>query len=479
MYNKELFERICAVECFEKELEDFNKSIDKQKYDLDNPFDKYYSLDSILKALELYKQGRISDRHLTSWACAYLWILQADRRVENYYDSFTTIPMKEVFVNFLIDVLDSLSFFYEEYNEDPQKSIADYAKSFTALDELYRSLSEWESFYAPDDDYYDEDDDDYCYSWVLFVHHGKKKFLRLYEDSFNCKRDNFEAKELTKEQMRNTESELKSKSYTELYALLGHYDLLYNSEASPQDFESLPTTFDDQVHGLYDRICNLTCTIDDLNLFDALETDYEEKNGKIINYTTPYDLDEPFKKYFNPQAVTKIIDKFSAKEIDRNFLYAWQEAYSQILTADTLNSIFFASKTKNSKKHLITKEEAIKYIISDYISNITIRDPQSAKVIKEIKNEFFTYIPIYRQIKDWQIVYSPIEKWDEEGHSCHRVLFVNDRIQQFFITYPEIGTHKECYYEGICCDKYDFEKICDGLRDRKYKEILVKNKDTD
>ena len=38
----------------------------------------------------------------------------------------------------------------------------------------------------------------------------------------------------------------------------------------------------------------------------------------------------------------------------------------------------------------------------------------------------------------------------------------------------------KCYkkeLEDFCCDKYDFEKICDDLRSRKYKEILRANTD--
>lgn len=488
MYNKELIERICAVECYEKELEMFCSFLEEHEYDVDNSFDKYYSLDNILKAIGLYQQGKITDTYLAHWACAYLWILHAESYVDGYYDTFSTLPMKELIKSVITDILDSLTFFDEDYDYE-EHDIEKYAKTFIDLDKLYRSFPEWESYFAPDDEFYDDDDighpdnndyPDICESWILFINHGKKQFIRIYDDGFNCKKDKFEAKEITKDEMRNLETSLKAQDYTELGNHSG-YDSLYPDE----DDENTPQKariFDEEMRQLYDRICNLTCSIDDLEEFNALESNWEEgKSGEIKNFTTPYDLNEPFRKYYNLETVLKALDMFKNKQINRYYLSEWLEAYSEILHAQTENTIFFIDKSRKKKRHLVLKDEAIAYTIAILILNMIYM--LSSKKENELNNAIealHIYTAVYRNIHDWQIVYSPASERKYYKDECfHKVLFFNDRIQQFFIVDPEIGSQRECYYEGVCCDRYDFMKICDDLRSRKYKEIAIINDEQD
>ena len=486
MYNKNLMERVCKAECYDKELEAFCSCLEEHEYDVHNSFDKYYSLENILKTIELYQQGKISDRYLANWACAYLWILQAELRVDKYYDAFITLPMKELLKSQIIDTLDSLAFFDEE-SEWEEDIIQRYAQSFTDLDELWRTLPEWESFFAPDNDFCDDDiadsdndGPDICESWILFVHHGNKKFIRIYDDEFNCQKDTFEAKETTQDEMRNIETNLKSHGYAELGNHFG-YDSLYPNKDS-EDKHLDPLSFDDDMRTLYGRICNLTCSLDDLKEFNALEPDWEDgKGGEIKNFTTPYDLNEPFRKYYDPNTVLKALDMFKNKEMDRNFLWEWLEAYSQILKAQTETALFFIGKKRKKERRLVLKEEAIACAISTLISNMAyMLTPKKESKLNDAIEALHTYTAVYRNIHDWQVVYSPANQDEEYQDYCfYKVLFFNDRIQQFFITKPEIGSEQECYYEGVFCDKYDFHKIYDNLRNRKYKEIATHEDDED
>lgn len=66
MFNKKLFESICNLTC---EKEDFNFNPANQRkvqYDLEDPFIKYYSYDSIVKAFNKYinKNGMIKLWHI-------------------------------------------------------------------------------------------------------------------------------------------------------------------------------------------------------------------------------------------------------------------------------------------------------------------------------------------------------------------------------------------------------------------------------
>ena len=89
MYNKELIERICKAECHYKELEFFCSCLEEHEYDIENSFDKYYSIENIFNAIKLYQKGKISDTYLAHWACAYLWILHAESFVDSYYDTLS------------------------------------------------------------------------------------------------------------------------------------------------------------------------------------------------------------------------------------------------------------------------------------------------------------------------------------------------------------------------------------------------------
>lgn len=61
MFEKKLFEKICAAKCSIKELEDFVHNIDEKDFDLDCPFEKYYDLDRINAVIEKYQNSLIGE----------------------------------------------------------------------------------------------------------------------------------------------------------------------------------------------------------------------------------------------------------------------------------------------------------------------------------------------------------------------------------------------------------------------------------
>ena len=107
MYDKELIESVCDLSCNYKELLVKHGNQTKIEYDCDNPFEKYYSLNTILGTIEKYRKRKITDKELSHWACIYDWIING-----GFSDKVKFAPTKKTYVIYEIsDWLDSLSFF--------------------------------------------------------------------------------------------------------------------------------------------------------------------------------------------------------------------------------------------------------------------------------------------------------------------------------------------------------------------------------
>ena len=110
MFDKTMYEKIFTVTCTLEELENFVSCKTKKEFDLDNAFQKYYSLERIFSAIEKYKAKEISDHYLANWASAYNWIISAGLD----FQSKTNHKIKEIIAFEISDWLDSLSFFDED-----------------------------------------------------------------------------------------------------------------------------------------------------------------------------------------------------------------------------------------------------------------------------------------------------------------------------------------------------------------------------
>lgn len=145
MYNANLIQKICNSRCSLDELESFCSELDKKEFDLDNSFQKYYSLNAILNVFKKFYNKEISCGYLVSWANAYNWIIMAtswSNCEEKNYDltnpkmNFNLVDRIE---NVISDMLDALSFF--EYNE--VNCISSMIIKFKLYDRIYNSIDEW------------------------------------------------------------------------------------------------------------------------------------------------------------------------------------------------------------------------------------------------------------------------------------------------------------------------------------------------
>lgn len=201
MYNKEMFEKICNVECSFEELESFVVGIDKKEYDFDDAFEKYYRIESILKAIWRYHNNEVNELYLAYWADAYNWIINSSFNVQRH-----AVSLKDIVKRDISDWLDSLSFF----NEGDVFLKTDYKTAFKMLDYLYQTIDEWEGFYA-----YEAIDEESFDSAMLFVNHKTKEFTVRYDHvmRFDVKKD---IKEVSKKELNEEIMSLRQCGYCKL-----------------------------------------------------------------------------------------------------------------------------------------------------------------------------------------------------------------------------------------------------------------------
>lgn len=139
MFNQEFFEKVCKVECTLVELQE--AKLTEMEYDYDNPFERYYQLESILIALRKYKKHNITAQYLAYWANTYNWIINGGFK--------SKIKKKDFLLHQIIqweisDALDALSFFEDKKNYN----LKSFSYIFQTLDLILHSIEEWKGYYT-------------------------------------------------------------------------------------------------------------------------------------------------------------------------------------------------------------------------------------------------------------------------------------------------------------------------------------------
>ncbi len=205
MYNKELYEKILNVSCSFEELESLGENIDKEEYDLDNPFKKYYSLERILFAIDRYESKEINAKYLAHWMNAYNWIIMGGFKLET--DS-KSVFFEEWLTWEISDWLDSLSFFDDS---DDWYNLDEYKTTFKTLDKIYRNPSDWERVFAHTDEFGDNEDD-----IAVLVYNAKdKEFAKIYS-YLDYKSEKVEFDKIELDELNNKIDQLKQANYREL-----------------------------------------------------------------------------------------------------------------------------------------------------------------------------------------------------------------------------------------------------------------------
>ena len=134
MFDKAMLEKICSLKCTCDELKRFNSKIEKREFDVDNCFEKYYSLGSILKCIQLYKDKRITAKHLANWCNAYDWIVMGGFKGKANDENEKNIDVASILIWDISNWLDGLSFFDPEFHD-----LDEYIANFRVLDSIYKN----------------------------------------------------------------------------------------------------------------------------------------------------------------------------------------------------------------------------------------------------------------------------------------------------------------------------------------------------
>ena len=173
MFDQTLFNSICSVKCTDEELKNFVSKIDKKEFDLNNAFEKYYSLERILHAIDKYKTQQIDDIFLANWANAYNWIIMSGFKISSQNKKN---GVKEIVVDEISEWLDALSFF-ETDNEDCFE-MERYTAVFSTLDRVYKNANEWAVKCVHDD--YDSET-----KRILLFNANSKAYLEIQRDCYD------------------------------------------------------------------------------------------------------------------------------------------------------------------------------------------------------------------------------------------------------------------------------------------------------
>lgn len=203
-----LIKRVCDLSCTEEDVIRPQTTI---KYDNEYPFKKYYSVKTIIGAINKYLTNEWSDRMLAHWACVYCWVLCGgfDKNLKEELNSFE---------QFLVDVLtwdlDGLSFFDESTIEEGRQGLECRINFYKDLDHIWKTREKWRCIYAMVGECAEFNGDQY----VVLVNDATREYMIVYSDHLkNGYKDKY-FKYVSEEALIESVAELEKKQYQLLSA---------------------------------------------------------------------------------------------------------------------------------------------------------------------------------------------------------------------------------------------------------------------
>lgn len=205
---------------------------------------------------------------------------------------------------------------------------------------------------------------------------------------------------------------------------------------------------------LIERICNLTCSKEDLL----------ENQTSSINYDSEY----PFRKYYDVNIIIKAINKYISKEWDDQILARWCNKYNWILCGGFSNDV---------KEDLNPLEQYLFDDLSWGLDGLSFFDEET--YFEESKDEIYGIIESFKkwdhiwQTRDsWKGVYAPIGVFNLTNGDQY-VLLVNETLKEYVILFSaghlsNNYKHQNDYLRYTSRNK--FAKMVEKLKD-EYKII--------
>ena len=168
---------------------------------------------------------------------------------------------------------------------------------------------------------------------------------------------------------------------------------------------------------LIERICNLTCSKEDVC-----------RDQTTINYDSEY----PFRKYYDVNIIIKAINKYISKEWDDQTLAGWCCIYNWILCGGFSNDV---------KEDLNPLEQYLFDDLSWGLDGLSFFDEEtyfeeSKDEIYEIIESFKNWDHIWQTRDSWKGVYAPIGVFDLTNGDQY-VLLVNETLKEYMILFSD------------------------------------------
>lgn len=203
--DNNIIKKICNLTCTK---EDLNISRDDIKYDLDNPFKKYYNFELISNAFKRYLNKDWSASLLGHWCYFYLYILCGGFK-EEVKENLNSI--EELLKEVITWDLDGMAFFNDSVasEEDDVENLHKWLNDLKSLDVVYSSSTKWKGYTASIGPDAIKNGDQY----VLLVNDESKQYIIIFTNFFeNCgdKSIKYVNEKVFKEKVDN----VKAKNYT-------------------------------------------------------------------------------------------------------------------------------------------------------------------------------------------------------------------------------------------------------------------------
>lgn len=198
---------------------------------------------------------------------------------------------------------------------------------------------------------------------------------------------------------------------------------------------------------LINKVCKLTFSKEELY-----------RNQTTINY----DIEYPFKKYYDMNVIIGAINKYLSKEWDDVTLAHWCCIYNWILRGGFHNDL---------KEDLNPLEEFLKDVISwdlDGLSFFNEDDYLEEDISKWIEN-YRNFDHVWQTRNEWSGVYSPIGINDKINGDQY-VLLINEKRKEYIIIF---SSHLSNNYKNQneylkYTSKNKFIKLIEKLKEEKY-----------
>ncbi len=173
MYNKKLIEKVCNLNCSEKDVNIKQTSI---RYDTRYPFKKYLNFDTIVSAIQKYIDKEWNDRTLASWFCIYNWILCGgfSRFLKEDLNKLEDLLKEIITCNF-----DGMAFFEDSIIEDEGIEYLDrQIELYKNLEYLWNIRKELECYFSCVGKYAKINEEQF----VVFINRRTKEYMIVHTD---------------------------------------------------------------------------------------------------------------------------------------------------------------------------------------------------------------------------------------------------------------------------------------------------------